>query len=77
MTADPVELPELLVLTKAREHRLLAGKLAGKTLRGPQRLSLLIFRGIEGDWRDWPAIERWADAIADGLAGDRTTTTVG
>ena len=71
MTADPVELPELLALTKAREHRILAGKLAGKGLPGPQRLSLLIFRGIEGDWRDWTAIEAWAGEIADTLAGER------
>ena len=77
MTADPVELPELLALTKAREHRVFAGKLAGQGLRGPQRLSLLIFRGIEGDWRDWSAIERWADEIAASLVGDRTAATVG
>lgn len=69
MTSDPVELPELLALTGAREHRILAGKLAGKGLPRPQRLSLLVFRGIEGDWRDWPAIECWAGEIADSLAG--------
>jgi menaquinone-dependent protoporphyrinogen oxidase len=69
MTADPVELPELLALTGAREHRIFAGQLTGKGLSGPQRLSLLIFRGIEGDWRDWTAIEQWAGEIADSLAG--------
>ena len=68
MTSDPVELPELLALTEAREHRILAGKLAGKSLPRPQRLSLLVFRGIEGDWRDWSAIECWAGEIADSLA---------
>ena len=77
MTADPVELPELVALTKAREHRLFAGKLAGNGLRGPQRLSLLIFRGIEGDWRDWTAIGDWADEISDSLAGDRRPARVG
>lgn len=77
MTADPVELPELLTLTKAREHRIFAGRLAGQGLHGPQRLSLLIFRGIEGDWRDWTAIERWADEIATGLAADRAAAPVG
>jgi menaquinone-dependent protoporphyrinogen oxidase len=71
MTADPVELPELLALTKAREHRIHAGKLAGGALPGHQRLSLLIFRGIEGDWRDWTAIERWADEIAQSLPSER------
>ncbi len=77
MAADPVELPELLALTSAREHRIFPGMLTGKGLRGPQRLSLLIIRGIEGDWRDWPAIERWADRIAASLAGERTAATVG
>jgi menaquinone-dependent protoporphyrinogen oxidase len=77
MTADPVELPELLALTKAREHRIFAGKLAGDGLHGPQRLSLLVFRGIEGDWRDWTAIEGWANEIAGSLAGNRTAATVG
>jgi menaquinone-dependent protoporphyrinogen oxidase len=74
MTADPVELPQLLALTNAREHRILAGKLTGKGLRGPQRLSLMIFRGIEGDWRDWAGIERFAAGIADALDAVATQT---
>jgi menaquinone-dependent protoporphyrinogen oxidase len=77
MTADPVELPELLALSKAREHRILAGKLTAEGLRSRQRLSLLIFGGLEGDWRDWTAIERWGDEIATSLAADRTATPVG
>jgi menaquinone-dependent protoporphyrinogen oxidase len=75
MTDDPVELPELLALTTAREHRILAGKLAGKGLSGAQRLSLLVFRGIEGDWRDWTAIEQWAGEIAESLARERAEST--
>lgn len=71
MTADPIELPELLALTKAHEHRILAGMLTGKGLPRAQRLSLLVFRGMEGDWRDWPAIGHWADEIADALTSDR------
>jgi menaquinone-dependent protoporphyrinogen oxidase len=77
MTADPVELPELFALTGAREHRLLAGKLAGKGLPRPQRAALLIVRGIEGDWRDWAAVEDWAGEIAAGLARERSTSAVG
>lgn len=70
MTADPVELPQLLELTNAREHRILAGKLENKTLHGAQRLSLAVFRGFEGDWRDWTAIDAWACEIAAQLAAD-------
>jgi menaquinone-dependent protoporphyrinogen oxidase len=68
MATDPVELPQLLALTAAREHRLFAGKLVGQGLTVPRRLSLVLVRGLEGDWRDWTAIERWASAIAVALA---------
>lgn len=71
MTADPVDLPELLAATGAREHRIFAGQLTGRGLSGPQRLSLMIFRGFEGDWRDWTAIEQWAGDVADSLASER------
>jgi menaquinone-dependent protoporphyrinogen oxidase len=67
MTADPLELPELLRLTRAREHRIFAGKLSGAGLSGPRRLPLLVFRGIEGDWRDWSSVERWAAEIGEAL----------
>lgn len=67
MTADPLELPSLLAETHAREHRILAGKLVGDHLGRAQRLSLLLFRGMQGDWRDWAEIERYASAIADEL----------
>jgi len=77
MTADPVELPDLLALTAAREHRILAGKLTGKGLPRTQRVPLLIFRGIEGDWRDWAAIEQWAYEIATSLALEGATTAAG
>jgi menaquinone-dependent protoporphyrinogen oxidase len=68
MTADPAELPELLALTQAREHRIFAGKLAGNRPRRG-RLSLSVFLGVEGDWRDWAAIDDWAAEIADALDG--------
>jgi menaquinone-dependent protoporphyrinogen oxidase len=67
MTADPLELPSVLAQTQAREHRILAGKLSGDDFGRAQRLSLLIFRGLQGDWRDWVEIERYASAIADAL----------
>jgi menaquinone-dependent protoporphyrinogen oxidase len=67
MTSDPVELPQLLSLTQALEHRMFAGKLVGKGLSGPRRLSLVVFRGFEGDWRDWQAIDAWAGEIAAAL----------
>jgi menaquinone-dependent protoporphyrinogen oxidase len=67
MGADPVDLPSLRAQTNARAHRMLAGKLIGHNGGFAQRVSLRFFRGFEGDWRDWDAIERWATAIADEL----------
>jgi menaquinone-dependent protoporphyrinogen oxidase len=73
MTADPLELPSVLAQTHARQHRILAGKLVRDQLGRAQRLSLLLFRGTQGDWRDWTEIERYASAIADTLDADAAT----
>jgi hypothetical protein len=71
MGADPVELPALLAQTKAREHRMFAGKLVKdkEHLSRARRISLSIFRSFEGDFRDWTEIDRWASQIADALVG--------
>ncbi len=68
MNQDPVGLPEMVKATRARDHRRFAGKLDRKNLSGPQRVSLLVFRGMEGDFRDWAGIRQWADGIAGQLA---------
>lgn len=70
MGADPVDLPTLLAQMKACEHRMFAGKLVKEHVSRSQRISLAIFRGFEGDWRDWAEIQQWASAIADALGAD-------
>jgi menaquinone-dependent protoporphyrinogen oxidase len=74
MGADPVDLPDVLGKTRAREHRVFAGKLEKRNLAIPQRAALLVMRGLEGDFRDWAAIEGWASEIAQAL---RTTVAHG
>lgn len=64
MGQDPVDLPGLLSATHAREHRMFAGKLDRKNLGFAQRASLLMFRGLDGDFRDWAGIRDWAARIA-------------
>lgn len=64
MGEDPVDLPAMLEATHARDHRMFAGKLDRKHLSLPQRAALLVFRGLEGDFRDWAQIRQWADSIA-------------
>lgn len=67
MGADPVDLPEVVAATRAREHRMFPGKLDRHDVRGLQRAGLLLFRGLEGDFRDWSAVREWAGSIADQL----------
>jgi menaquinone-dependent protoporphyrinogen oxidase len=75
MNVDPVELPELLEQTKAREHRLFAGKLEKQGLSRVQRMSLSLVHGLEGDFRDWAGIEQWSAQIAVDLIGRETAAT--
>jgi len=64
MAKEPLDVAGIRAATHARDHRMFAGKLDRKVLSGPQRASLLVFRGLEGDFRDWAEIRRWADGIA-------------
>ncbi len=68
MARDPVEMAGLRIATHARDHRIFAGKLDRKVLSYAQRSSLPIFRGLEGDFRDWAEIRQWASGIAEQLA---------
>lgn len=46
MGEDPLDVAEILATTKAEGHRVFAGKLDGKNLKGIRRASLLLFRGL-------------------------------
>lgn len=70
MGADPQELPQLRAATGAVEHRMFAGKLERSNLPFLQRAALMLFRGLEGDFRDWTGIETWAAGIAETLRRD-------
>jgi menaquinone-dependent protoporphyrinogen oxidase len=70
MGEDPVDVAEILVATKAREHRVFAGKIDRKNLSFPERAMLMALRGLEGDFRDWAEIKAWALRIADALGSE-------
>ena len=57
--AQRVALPEVRVATRAREHRLFAGKLEKRNLGLAQIAALLVMRGLESDYREWAQIEGW------------------
>jgi menaquinone-dependent protoporphyrinogen oxidase len=44
-----------------------AGKLDRSELNRRERLAVRAVKAPEGDFRDWPAIQAWADQISDAL----------
>jgi menaquinone-dependent protoporphyrinogen oxidase len=64
---DPVDIAEILAATKAREHRVFAGKLDKRQLGFGERAIVVGLRVPEGDFRDWAEIKGWASQIAHSL----------
>jgi menaquinone-dependent protoporphyrinogen oxidase len=68
MEQDPADVTRIQQAIPVRGHRMFAGKLNPRALSIAQRASLLVFRGMSGDFRDWADIKQWADGIAADLA---------
>jgi menaquinone-dependent protoporphyrinogen oxidase len=68
MEQDPADVTRIQQDIRVRGHRIFAGKLDPQALSIAQRASLLVFRGMNGDFRDRAAITQWADSIAADLA---------
>jgi CBS domain len=66
--ADPADVTRIQRDIEVRGHHMFAGKLDPQDLTLAQRASLLVFRGMDGDFRDWAAITQWAESIAADLA---------
>jgi menaquinone-dependent protoporphyrinogen oxidase len=49
---------------QAREHKVFAGKLDNSKLNWCERIAVRCAHAREGDYRDWQAIDQWADTIA-------------
>jgi menaquinone-dependent protoporphyrinogen oxidase len=68
---EPADIPELRSIVLAADHRVFAGSFDRGTVEGSdlgfgERFIARRFVP-EGDYRDWPEIEAWADEIATGL----------
>jgi menaquinone-dependent protoporphyrinogen oxidase len=61
---DPVDAAEARPLTRAREHRIFAGKIDRSRLSLGEKAIVVALRAPEGDFRDWDAIDEWGDALA-------------
>lgn len=64
---DAVRADDLVAATGAKEHRLFPGALDISKLSFGERAIVRAVRAADGDYRDWIAIEAWADEIADSL----------
>jgi len=64
---DPVQLPELLAQTNARDHRIFVGKLDRDKLNLGEKLIVKVVKAPYGDFRDWEDIRNWAGEIGQAL----------
>jgi menaquinone-dependent protoporphyrinogen oxidase len=64
---DPIDVEAILRETGAREHRVFAGRLDRDRLGLAERAIVRALRAPIGDFRDWDAIEAFANGIADAL----------
>jgi menaquinone-dependent protoporphyrinogen oxidase len=65
--SEAAEIEQLVVATKARQHKVFAGKLDKHTLGLGERLAVKVVGAPEGDFRDWQAIRAWSRRIAKEL----------
>jgi menaquinone-dependent protoporphyrinogen oxidase len=64
---QPRELTEFTDAIHPRGHQLFFGALDHTKLSFPERMVVKAVRAPEGDYRDWTAIEAWAERIARDL----------
>lgn len=80
-TAAPDEATRLVAMVDARDHRVFFGALNPDDLSVAARTARLLpsvrRRLVEGDFRDWDAIEAWADGIAAYLMATTAPAPVG
>jgi menaquinone-dependent protoporphyrinogen oxidase len=65
---DARELTEFRARLHARDHRFFAGAVLPERLPVVQRVAFRAVGGRYGDFRDWRAIDAWAESIARQLA---------
>jgi menaquinone-dependent protoporphyrinogen oxidase len=63
------EVSDMIVITKAREHRVFPGRIDKAKLNLGERAVVSALRAPVGDFRDWDEIKAWAGSIAAVLNG--------
>jgi menaquinone-dependent protoporphyrinogen oxidase len=64
---DPVDVADLMEVTGAVGHRVLAGRLDRASLGFRDKAVVVALRAPEGDFRDWAAIDAFAAEVAERL----------
>jgi menaquinone-dependent protoporphyrinogen oxidase len=62
-----VNIADLLARTRPAGHQLFTGRIDSSVLSFGERAIVAALRVPVGDYRDWSAIQAWADEIADAL----------
>ena len=65
--SEAVRIDAIETATGARQHRVFAGALFKEKLSFAERAIIKAVRAADGDYRDWDAIESWANEIAAAL----------
>jgi menaquinone-dependent protoporphyrinogen oxidase len=65
---DPVDVEEIAVTVQPEGHRVVAGKLDKSQLGFRERAMVRAVHAPEGDFRDWAAIDAFAEEIAAALS---------
>lgn len=71
---DPVDVADVMELTKARGHRVFSGKIDKSDLSFGEKAVMVAVRAPEGDFRPWEEITSWARSIAKTVERKVTST---
>jgi menaquinone-dependent protoporphyrinogen oxidase len=72
---EPVEVSGIVTATKARGHRVFAGRLDRHRLGFAEKAMVAALRVRDGDFRDWDAIDSWGRQIAAELCSSDESAT--
>jgi menaquinone-dependent protoporphyrinogen oxidase len=71
--SDAADIDAMVALTRAREHRVFAGRLDTARLGVAERAVMKMVHGADGDSRDWGEVDAFAADIAAALAHETPT----
>ena len=71
----PKEVVEFRASIQPRDHAMFFGALEHQNLPFAERIAMMAVGGMEGDFRNWDAIDAWAESIARALTPAGATSS--